>query len=87
MKNEDWWSFDTHICAYVADAIEKFAMEGVTDWKSTLPDVDLMEDIAIPLRRYAETKFEVDHFLDNEIYENAKAAFHLFAEHLGHWWD
>lgn len=87
----DWISFDTYICQVVADSCQAFRLHGV-GYPSGMTEAewhDILHRIEMPLRWWAEQKFEnsLDHKAEMIKYKEAQAAMALFAEHLGSMWD
>lgn len=87
----DWISFDTYVCQVIADACQGFRLHGAgyptgmteEEWH------DVLYRIEVPLRWWAEQKFENDLDPKAEMikYKEAQAAMALFSEHLGSMWD
>lgn len=86
----DWWSFDTYITWVIGNAVLDFKNKGMgLHYGSNSAENDeWLDDIARPLLRYSEQKFDIhDYEEDKKLYEEARAAMHTFAEHLGTFWD
>lgn len=86
----DWWSFDTFVCALIANACRDFRLYGhgypadmtVEEWNTYLLEIEE------PLRVWAEQKFDFDTpEQELEAYRAAQKAMAMFAHRLGSMWD
>jgi hypothetical protein len=85
----DWWSFDTYIAGVIGNAVLKFANEGMgypgdmteESWKA------FCLEIAEPLIKYSEDKFDLSLKEEEELYEEVQKAMHKFADRFGTFWD
>lgn len=86
----DWWSFDTFVCALIANACRDFRLKGhgyPGDMTAEEWGIYLLE-IEEPLRVWAEKKFDFDTQEEElEAYEAARKAMAMFAHRLGWMWD
>lgn len=84
----DWWSFDTYITWVIGNAALDFKHGfGYIYGDNDKDHEEFIDSIAKPLLEYSEKKFDVFGDEEVELYENAQAAMHKFADYLGHFWD
>jgi|SRR5579859_188539 len=86
----DWWNFDQYIAGVVANACQDFRTKGVgrpidmedEEWMTFLLSIEE------PLRAWADDKLSTyDKETSQKLYDDAKAAWHRFADRFSQFWD